>query len=87
MFMHAYRKDTIDHLDKESRLSLLEIFEDRYSLKSTIISAQLPVNNWHDIIGDSTIADAICDRIIHNSFKIKLKINESMRKLLTKKLA
>jgi DNA replication protein DnaC len=76
----------VDHLDKENRLSLLEIFEDRYNIKSTIIASQIPVKNWYDIIGDPTIADAICDRIIHNSFKINLKINESMRKLLNQNL-
>lgn len=76
----------VDHLDKENRLSLLEIFEDRYNIKSTIIASQIPVKKWFDIIGDPTIADAICDRVIHNSFKINLKINDSMRKLLNQNL-
>jgi len=60
-------------LDTHSRLDLLEIIEDRHTKSSTIITSQLPVNKWHDIIGDSTIADAILDRIIHNAYKIDLK--------------
>jgi DNA replication protein DnaC len=69
----------IQHLDTQNRLSLLEIFEDRHGRKSTIIISQLPVTKWHEIIGDPTIADAICDRIIHSSFRIELK-GESVRK-------
>jgi len=69
----------VQHLDTQSRLSLLEIFEDRHGRRSTIIISQLPVTKWHEIIGDPTIADAICDRIIHNSFRIELK-GESVRK-------
>lgn len=69
----------VQHLDTQSRLSLLEIFEDRHGRKSTIIISQLPVTKWHEIIGDPTIADAICDRIIHSSFRIELK-GESVRK-------
>lgn len=69
----------IQHLDTQSRLSLLEVFEDRHGRKSTIIISQLPVTKWHEIIGDPTIADAICDRIIHSSFRIELK-GESVRK-------
>ena len=69
----------IQHLDTQSRLSLLEIFEDRHGRKSTIIISQLPVTKWHEIIADPTIADAICDRIIHSSFRIELK-GESVRK-------
>jgi len=57
----------------------LEIIEDRHGNKSTIITSQLPIKNWHEIIGDPTIADAICDRLIHQSHKIELK-GESMRK-------
>lgn len=66
-------------LDNQSRLALLEIIEDRHSRKSTVIISQVPVKNWHEIIGDQTIADAICDRIIHNSQKIELK-GDSVRK-------
>ena len=69
----------IQHLDTQNRLSLLEILEDRHGIRSTIIISQLPVTKWHEIIGDPTIADAICDRIIHSSFRIELK-GESVRK-------
>ena len=58
---------------------LLEIFEERYRRKSTLITAQLPVAQWHDMIGEPTIADAILDRIIHNSHRIALE-GDSMRK-------
>jgi len=70
--------------DTQSRLSLLEIMEDRHGRKSTIIASQFPVNNWHEIIGEPTIADAICDRIIHNAYRIELK-GESVRKKYAKK--
>ena len=53
--------------------------EDRYGLKSTIITSQLPVTAWHEAIGDPTMADAILDRIVHNAHKIEMK-GESMRK-------
>ena len=62
---------------------MLEIFEDRHGRKSTIIISQLPVTKWHEIISDPTIADAICDRIIHSSFRIELK-GESVRKRYAK---
>ena len=64
--------------DKERRI-LLDILEDRYDISSTLISTQFPVEKWHDNIGDPTVADAICDRLIHNSHRIKLT-GESMRK-------
>ncbi len=63
------------------RRDMLEIFEDRYNVRSTIISTQFPVDKWFDVIGDPTIADAICDRIVHNSHKIDLQAKDSMRKL------
>jgi DNA replication protein DnaC len=66
-------------LDSVSRLTLLELLEDRYCNKSVIVGSQLPVDKWHEIIGDPTIADAICDRIIHEATRIELK-GESMRK-------
>ena len=61
------------------RRDLLELLEDRYGRKSTIVTSQLPVTSWHEAIGDPTLADAILDRIVHNAHKIKLK-GESMRK-------
>lgn len=61
------------------RRDLLELMEDRYGLKSTIITSQLPVTAWHEAIGDPTLADAILDRIVHNAHKIEMK-GDSMRK-------
>ena len=66
-------------LNQEHRHDLLEILEDRHNLKSILITSQLPVENWHEQIGDPTIADAILDRVVHNAHKIQLK-GESMRK-------
>jgi DNA replication protein DnaC len=60
------------------RRDFLEIMEDRYNVRSTIISSQIPTEKWHDLIGEPTIADAICDRLIHNAHKIKLT-GKSMR--------
>jgi DNA replication protein DnaC len=64
---------------KEQSHDLLEIFEDRHRLQSTLITSQLPVDHWHEIIGNPTLADAILDRLVHNSYRINLK-GESMRK-------
>ena len=58
---------------------LLELLEDSYGRKSTIVTNQLPVTSWHEANGDPTLADAILDRIVHNAHKIELK-GESMRK-------
>ena len=69
----------LQKLDTENRLRLLEIIEDRHGRKSTIVTSQLPVSEWHDPIGDATIADAILDRIVHNSVRIEIK-GGSMRK-------
>ncbi len=66
-------------LNDQQRLDLLEGFEERYRRKSTLITAQLPVAQWHDMIGEPTIADAILDRIIHNAHRITLE-GESMRR-------
>ena len=66
-------------LSDQQRLDLLELFEERYQRRSTIITAQLPVSGWHDMIGEPTIADAILDRIVHNAHRIELK-GESMRR-------
>lgn len=66
-------------LDDLDRLILLEIMEDRYGLKSTIISSQLPVKVWYDIIGESTIADAVMDRLVNGAFRIEIKSKKSLR--------
>lgn len=60
------------------RRDMLEIFEDRYGLRSTLVTSQLPVENWHDSVGDSTFADAILDRLIHGAYRIELH-GDSMR--------
>jgi DNA replication protein DnaC len=62
------------------RRDLLEVLDDRHNRRSTLITSQLPVEHWHKIIGDPTIADAILDRLVHNAYRITLK-GESMRKL------
>jgi DNA replication protein DnaC len=66
-------------LDNQTRMMLLEIIEDRHDRKSTIISSQLPPNKWYDVIGESTVADAILDRMLSTSHKIELN-GESMRR-------
>ena len=55
------------------RHDLLEVLEDRYSLRSTVVTSQLPQSKWHTWIGDPTLADAILDRLVHNAYKIDLK--------------
>lgn len=69
----------LQRLDTENRLNLLEIIEDRHGRKSTIITSQLPVSQWHEVIAEPTIADAILDRIVHTAHRIELK-GSSMRK-------
>lgn len=66
-------------LDNYSRNALMEIIEDRHGKRSTIVSSQLPVGTWYEIIGESTIADAILDRLVHKSNRIELQ-GESLRK-------
>lgn len=66
-------------LDNTARMILLEIIEDRHARKSTIVASQLPVAKWYEVIGDSTVADAILDRMVHTSHRIELK-GESLRK-------
>ncbi len=66
-------------LSVDQRHDLLEILEDRHGIHSTLVTSQLPIENWHEIIGDATLADAILDRLIHNAHRINLK-GESMRK-------
>lgn len=72
-------------LTHNERRDLLEIIEERYDRRSLIITSQLPIENWHDTIADPTIADAVLDRVIHNSHKISLK-GESRRKTKGKQL-
>jgi DNA replication protein DnaC len=66
-------------VDSQNRSALMEIVEDRHMKASMIITSQLPVNCWHEVIGEKTIADAILDRIVHDAHRIDLK-GESLRK-------
>ena len=73
--------------NKENRRDFLEIFEDRYDRRATIITSQFPSDSWHKLIGDATLADAILDRVLHRAYQLKIE-GESMRKkhsVLTKK--
>ena len=65
--------------ERRDLLEILEILEDRHGCASTIVTSQLPVEHWHEAIGDPTLADAILDRLIHNAHRLKLT-GESMRK-------
>jgi DNA replication protein DnaC len=67
-------------LDTQNRLELLEIIEDRHGKKSTIMTSQHPLSKWHDVIADSTIADAILDRLLRNAYRIELR-GASQRKI------
>jgi DNA replication protein DnaC len=66
-------------LEPTERRDLLELMDDRYDKKSVIICTQLPVENWHAVIGDPTLADAILDRLVHNAYRFSME-GESMRK-------
>ena len=66
-------------LDDERRRDLLEVLDERYQTKATIITSQLPVATWHDSLGDPTLADAILDRLIHHAHQLNLA-GESLRK-------
>jgi DNA replication protein DnaC len=69
-----------DRLNAGQRRDLMEIIEDRYGHGSTLITSQLPVDKWHDVIGEPTFADAILDRIVHNAYRLELD-GPSMRKI------
>ena len=73
----------IQGLDAQSRALLMEIIEDRHGKGSTIITSQVPVGQWHEVIGEKTIADAIMDRLVHNAHRVELT-GESLRKTLLK---
>jgi len=72
-----------DRLNAGQRRDLMEIVEDRYGTGSTLITSQLPVDKWHDVIGEPTFADAILDRLVHNAYRLNLD-GPSMRKLKAK---
>jgi len=69
--------------DPQSRLILLDIIEDRHQKRSTILTSQIPVKQWYDIIGEKTIADAVLDRIVHHSLRLEL-YGESLRRRKSK---
>ena len=73
-------------LTGEQRRDLLEIMDDRHERGSTIVTSQVPVDHWHEVIGDPTIADAVLDRLVHNAHRLVLK-GESLRKRAAKALA
>ncbi len=66
-------------MQDEQRRDLLEILDDRFNAKSTLIASQLPVDHWHDYVDNPTLADAILDRVVHNAYRVQLR-GESMRK-------
>lgn len=66
-------------LDNAQRLILLDMLEDRHGKRSTIITSQLPVNKWYDVIGEPTIADAVLDRLVHSAHRMELS-GDSLRK-------
>ena len=73
----------LEPLDAQARHDLLEILEERYGRRSTIITSQLPVESWHAVIGDPTYADAILDRIVHNAQRLNLS-GDSLRRTRSK---
>lgn len=66
-------------LTSQQSADLLEVVEDRSQRRSTIVTSQMPVKQWHEALGDATIADAILDRLIHNAHRIELRGHESLR--------
>lgn len=66
-------------LSEEHRRDLLEILDDRYGARATLVTSQFPIEKWHDLIGDPTLSDAILDRLVHNAYKLALK-GDSLRK-------
>ena len=72
-------------LNTEQRRDLLEIVDDRCDKSSLLITSQVPIKQWHDIIGDPTIADAILDRIIHSAHRIELKGHSLRRRVSEEK--
>ncbi|MGE0650118.1 MAG: IS21-like element helper ATPase IstB [Alphaproteobacteria bacterium] len=72
----------LEPLGSEQRRDLMEIVEERCGRSATLITSQIPVDRWHDVIGDPTLADAILDRIVHNAHRLKLR-GDSLRKKTT----
>ena len=72
-----------ERLNASQRRDLMEIVEDRYGTGSTLITSQLPIDTWHEVIDEPTFADAILDRLVHNAYRLELD-GPSMRKLQAK---
>ena len=72
----------LEPLGPEQRHDLLELMEDRYGRGATLITSQVPVDRWHDLIGDPTLADAILDRLVHNAHRLQLR-GDSLRRRRT----
>lgn len=72
-----------DRLTATQRRDLMEFVEERYGRGSTMITSQLPIKAWHNVIGEPTFADAILDRIVHNAYRLELE-GASMRKTIAK---
>lgn len=68
--------------DSQARVTLLDVIEDRHGKRSTLITSQIPVKEWYDIIGEKTIADAVLDRIVHQSVRVSCSANHSDAKNL-----
>jgi len=76
----------LEPLDAQQRHDLMEILEERYGRGATLITSQIPVDRWHDVIGDPTYADAMLDRLVHNAHRVALT-GDSMRKTKLPKAA
>jgi DNA replication protein DnaC len=72
----------LEKLNLGQRNDVLELMEDRHGSQSTLITSQVPIAQWHDAIGDATLADAILDRLLHNAHRVSLK-GESMRRTMS----
>jgi DNA replication protein DnaC len=70
----------IKQMGQSERHDMMEVIEERHGLKSTLVTSQLPIENWHDYLGEPTLADAVLDRLLHNTHKLLLK-GESMRRM------
>lgn len=75
----------LEALSAGQRRDLLEVLDDRYGVSSTILTSQLDPTGWHAVIGDETIADAVCDRLVHNAHRVKLESGRKLRGGLTSK--
>jgi DNA replication protein DnaC len=88
LLMSAYAKTDLLNLDDwglapftaEQRRDTLELVDDRYGQRSTLVTSQMPVDNWHELIGDPTLTDAILDRLVYNAYRMINLKGKSMRK-------